>query len=75
MCFLYCLNLSLSLAFSCTFISQAEALFTSVERVAAFTNLEKDGEHSEVDNADSFSGPGGLRRVSVGIPGSDQLGD
>ena len=80
MCFLWCLNLSLSLGFSCVFISQAEALYTSVERVAAYTNLEKDGFHSEVDKQGGAADSAGveLHRVSVGVEptgASGKLGD
>ncbi|CAD7926195.1 unnamed protein product [Amoebophrya sp. A120] len=48
---LWCMNLTMSMNYTCQFFAIFEAAFTSVERVSELCNLEKDGEyHKGIDD-------------------------
>ncbi|CAJ1441480.1 unnamed protein product [Effrenium voratum] len=50
MCFIWTTNLAVSLGFNCIFSSQAEACFTSVERITEYAlEVPCEGEHQDLD--------------------------
>lgn len=54
MCFIWNTNLATSLGFNCIFSSQAEACFTSVDRMTEYAvDVPDEGEHQDLDGARS----------------------
>ncbi|CAD7954908.1 unnamed protein product [Amoebophrya sp. A25] len=64
----WCNCLAIAMAFLSINISAAEAAFTSVERVAEYSKLEKDGLHMEMDR-----GEGGGSALALYRTGSSQV--
>ncbi|CAD7948622.1 unnamed protein product [Amoebophrya sp. A25] len=75
----WCMNLSLSMNYTCMFFSVFEAAFTSVERVGEYGNLPKDGNrHSEFEeDTVSLMEHGDKGRINAGMckPNKEQSVD
>ncbi|CAE7386236.1 ABCC2, partial [Symbiodinium necroappetens] len=60
LCFIWTTNLSTSLGFNCIFSSQAEAVFTSVERMVEYTSdVPCEGAHQGLDSWHRTTAPEG----------------
>ena len=67
-CFIWTTNLSTSLGFNCIFSSQAEAVFTSVERMVEYaSDVPCEGKHQGLDNWHGTTAPEGeeMRPISA----------
>ncbi|CAE7559216.1 ABCC2 [Symbiodinium sp. CCMP2592] len=68
LCFIWTTNLSTSLGFNCIFSSQAEAVFTSVERMVEYaSDVPCEGKHQGLDSWHGTTAPEGeeMRPISA----------